>query len=208
MKRLTILSIALIVGSIVILSCDNGGNANTGLNTNRLANSAGNVMNRAENSAEKVANSVANAINDVTTSSPKSFMDEAAQGGYAEVEMGRLAVQKAHDPEVKKFGQMMIDDHSKANEDLKKVAGSKKVSLPSDMGESKATFDKLKGLSGSDFDKAYVDAMVEDHESDVSAFQKQADNGSDPEVKAFAVRTLPVLKKHLEAIKAIKAKLK
>ena len=208
MKRFIQLSALAIGCSIFLFACADGGNTNVSVNTNRLANSAGNAVNAAVNTAEKAANTVANTISKATTDSPSSFVEEASQGGYAEVEMGRLAVQKALDPEVKKFGQMMVDDHTKANTDLKTLAASKKLTIPSDLGSSQKTYDKLKGLSGSDFDKAYVDAMVEDHETDVAAFEKQADNGSDPEIKAFAAKILPVLKKHLEAIRAIKAKMK
>ena len=89
------------------------------------------------------------------------------------------------------------------------LAATKKITLPADIGSSnKSTLDKLKGLSGADFDKEYVKDMVSDHETDVKAFEKQADNSTDPEVKAFAAKTLPVLKKHLDAIKAIQSKMK
>jgi putative membrane protein len=142
------------------------------------------------------------------TASPSDFMEDAAQGGMAEVELGKLASQKGADAEVKKFGQMMVTDHTKANNELKTLAASKKMELPKDMGSHKSEHDKLNGLSGADFDKEYVDGMVSDHETDVAMFEKQANNGTDPEVKAFAAKTLPTLKKHLEAIKAIQAKMK
>jgi putative membrane protein len=134
-------------------------------------------------------------------------MKDAAQGGTAEVELGKLAAQKAKDPEVKKFGQMMVDDHSKANKEMQDLAKKKNVTLPTDLGKHQSTLDKLKGLSGADFDKEYVEEMVDDHETDVSEFEKQSTSSSDPEVKAFAAKTLPVLKKHLDAIKAIQAKM-
>ena len=75
------------------------------------------------------------------------------------------------------------------------------------MGSHKSTLDDLNKLSGAEFDKEYVDAMVEDHEDDVAAFEDQSKNATDPDVKAFAAKTLPTLKKHLEAIKGIQAKL-
>ena len=103
---------------------------------------------------------------------------------------------------------MMVDDHSKANDELKALAAKKNVTLPANIGSHKSTLDELTGLSGAEFDKEYVEEMVDDHETDVAAFQRQADNGTDPEVKAFAAKTLPVLKKHLDAIKAIQAKMK
>ena len=178
------------------------------VNSNRsIANSAGSTVNTVANSAGNAVNSVSNTISNMTNSSSASsaddFMTEAAQGGMAEVQLGKLAASKAKDPEVKKFGQMMVDDHTKANNELKTVAAKKNFTLPADIGSHKSTLDELTGLSGADFDKEYVEEMVDDHETDVAAFQKQADNGTDPDVKAFAAKTLPVLKKHLEAIKAI-----
>ncbi len=205
MKRLILFTIFAIGTSMLLLAC---GDTGVTVNTNQLANTAGRAMNTTVNTVERAANTVGNAINTATADSPADFMKEAAQGGEAEVELGRIAVKNAKSPEVKKFGQMMVDDHSKANAELKKIAETKKVTLPADIGPHQKTVDKLKGMTGADFDKEYVNDMVEDHESDVAAFQKQADNSSDPEVKAFAAKTLPVLKKHLDAIKEIQAKMK
>jgi putative membrane protein len=136
------------------------------------------------------------------------FMAAAARGGMAEVEMGKLAGTKAQNPEVKKFGAMMVTDHGKAGDELKTLAAKKGVTLPADIGSHKSTYDKLNGLSGADFDKAYVDEMVDDHEADVEEFKDQAQNAKDPDVKAFAAKVLPVIQKHLDAIKAIQAKMK
>lgn len=137
------------------------------------------------------------------------FMTEAAQGGMAEVELGRLAASKAQSPEVKNFGQKMVNDHSKANEELKALAARKNMSLPTALDEKhQALLDKLKGLSGAEFDKAYVEAMVDDHEEDVEAFKDEAENGEDADVKAWAAKTLPTLQSHLEMIKGIQAKMK
>jgi putative membrane protein len=154
-----------------------------------------------------VTNTISNAAASLTTPSAEEFMAMAAQSGMAEVEMGRLAATKAQNPEVKKFGQMMADDHGKANTELKALAAKENITLPTDLGSHKSTADELKGLSGAEFDQQYVEAMVDAHEDDVSAFQKQADSAADAEVKAFAAKTLPVLQKHLEAIKAIQAKM-
>lgn len=208
MKQLILLSIFSITVVIVLIACDGGSNTNVSVNTNRMANTAGNALNTAVNTAGNAVNTVANAISNATTTKPADFMNEAAQGGATEVELGKLAVQKAKDPQVKKFGQMMIDDHTKAGADLKALAAKKNLTLPTGLGSHQSTVDRLKGLTGADFDKAYVDDMVDDHEDDVAAFQKEADNSSDPDVKAFAAKVLPVVKKHLDAIKAIKAKMK
>jgi putative membrane protein len=136
------------------------------------------------------------------------FMAEAAQGGMAEVEMGKLAGTKAQNPEVKKFGAMMVTDHGKAGDELKALAAKKGVTLPADIGSHKSTLDKLNGLSGAGFDKEYIEEMVDDHEADVKAFKDASENAKDPDVKAFAAKVLPVVQKHLDEIKAIQAKMK
>ena len=192
-------------------SSSSNSNSNTNHNTNTNSNGSmmGNAANSMSNTMSSAANSVSNAASSVTTASPESFVTEAAQGGMTEVELGKLASQNAQDPEVKKFGQMMVTDHTKANDELKAVAGKRNFKLPTDLGSSnQSTVDKMKGLKGADFDKQYVDDMVSDHETDVSMFQKQAENGTDPDIKAFAAKTLPTLQKHLDAIKAIQAKMK
>jgi putative membrane protein len=136
-------------------------------------------------------------------------MTEAAKGGMAEVELGKLAVGKAQNPEVKRFAQQMIADHTRANNELKTLAGKKSVTLPTDVGaEHKATMDKLSKLSGAEFDKEYVRAMVEDHEKDVKEFQTQSATSTDADVKAFAAKTLPTLQSHLTMIKGIQGKMK
>ncbi len=142
------------------------------------------------------------------TEDSSKFANEAAQGGMAEVEMGRLAVAHATNPEVKQFGQRMVDDHIRANTEFMQLAGRKNMQLPREVSsEQKERMDKLSKRSGADFDKAYVDAMVEDHENDVKEFEEQSKNGTDADIKQFAAKTLPTLKQHLEMIRAIKSKM-
>jgi len=127
------------------------------------------------------------------------FANEAAQGGLAEVQLGRLALEKAADPSVREFGRRMVSDHSKAGTELKALAAKKGMQLPADMNsDQKSEMDKLAKLSGPDFDKEYMSAMVKDHEDDVKAFETQSKNGNDAEVKAFAAKTLPTLQEHLQ----------
>ena len=103
----------------------------------------------------------------------------------------------------------MVTDHSKANDELKALAKKKNWTLPAEPDSStKSTLDSLKSKTGADFDKEYVSEMVDDHEKDVKAFQDKAQNATDPDLKAFAAKTLPTLQKHLDAIKAIQAKMK
>jgi len=132
------------------------------------------------------------------SSGDKAFVEKAAIGGMAEVQMGQLAKQKGASDQVKQFGSRMVDDHSKANDELKQVASSKGITLPSDLdAKHKNKMAKLEKLSGAQFDRAYMDDMVADHKEDVAEFQKQAKSGQDPDVKGFASKTLPTLQEHL-----------
>lgn len=129
----------------------------------------------------------------------QKFVKEAAQGGMAEVELGQLAVQKASNEDVKKFGRRMVDDHSKANDKLKEIASNKGITLPSSPdAKQKATKERLSKLSGEQFDKAYMTDMLKDHKKDVAAFQNESNTGKDSDIKNFAAETLPTLRDHLK----------
>jgi putative membrane protein len=141
-------------------------------------------------------------------SADHEFVTKAAQGGMAEVALGNLAAQKATNADVKAFGQKMVTDHGQANDELKQLAGQKSVTLPADMGKHQADIDKLTAKSGKDFDKDYVSGMVKDHEEDVKEFEKASKSATDPDVKAWAAKTLPTLQMHLKMIKDIKSKMK
>ena len=203
---------AALLGASALMSAACNGGSNTTVNVNRTAaNSNTGVLTNANANitGNSAVNSVSNAVSSVTTSSPDDFMMEAAVGGMTEVELGKLASTKGANAEVKKFGQMMVADHTKANEELKALAAKKGVKLPAEPDSShKSMIDEMKGKSGANFDDDYVEAMVDDHEEDVAAFEKQAQNSADPDVKAFAAKTLPTLKKHLEAIKTIQSNMK
>ncbi len=202
MSRTILLTIVAGAGVIVAGAC--GGDTNISVNT---ANTNRSAVNSTMNTAGNAVNTVANTVTSVTTDSPADFLINAARGGMVDVEMGKLAAQKSKNAEIKKFGQMMADDHSKVNTELKALAGKKNVTLPTDLGSYKDSMESMKASSPGDFDKEYVDQMVRDHESTVTAFKRQADSGADAEVKAFAAKTLPTLLKHLEMIKAIEEEL-
>jgi putative membrane protein len=127
----------------------------------------------------------------------KLFMKKAAKGGMMEVAMGKLAEEKAQSEDVKSFGKRMVTDHSKANDELKKIAAEKNVKLPA----------KEPTVSWSS-DKAYMDAMVKDHEKDLAEFKQEASNGSDPDVKKFADDTAKMVQEHLDLAKETQGKLK
>jgi putative membrane protein len=130
--------------------------------------------------------------------SPKEFIKHAAVGGMAEVKLGTLAQQRAASEEVKDFGKRMVDDHGKANAELKRIADKKDVTLPKDIDEKhRAVHDRLAKLRGEEFDREYMKAMLEDHRHDVAAF-RQASRSDDPDVRAFASETLPKLEEHLQ----------
>ena len=127
------------------------------------------------------------------------FANNVAQGGLAEVELGRLAAQKADDPSVRQFGQRMIADHSRAGAELKSLAAKKGMQLPNDLTSAQKTeMERLSKLSGAEFDKEYMSAMIKDHEDDVKDFETQSKEGTDTDVKAFAAKTLPTLQEHLQ----------
>ena len=132
----------------------------------------------------------------------KKFVKDAAIGGMTEVELGKLAAQKATRDDVKQFGQKMVDDHTKANDQLKEIATKSSMEVPSSLDpKHQARVDKLSALSGAAFDKAYVKDQLKDHLQDVSEFQSEAQGGSDPNIKQFAASTLPTLQEHLSMVK-------
>jgi putative membrane protein len=127
-----------------------------------------------------------------------TFVMKAAQGGMAEVELGKLAAEKGTSDDVKKFGQRMADDHGKAGDELKALAQRKNITVPSDLdAKDKALRDRLIKLSGPAFDRAYMQAMVSDHVKDVNDFKMESRSGNDPDVKEWATKTLPTLEDHL-----------
>ena len=132
-----------------------------------------------------------------------SFVMKAAQGGLAEVKLGKLAQERASSAEVKNFGAQMVTDHSKANDKLKGIAQSKNITLPDSLDpKDQALHDKLSSLNGVEFDRAYMNAMRKDHRKDVSEFRKESKSAQDPDIKNFAASTLPTLETHLRMAEA------
>jgi putative membrane protein len=131
--------------------------------------------------------------------SDRSFVEKAAKGGMAEVELGKFAQEHASSDPVKQFAAKMVQDHSKANEDLRSLAQAKGVTVPSGPSHTdNHEMSKLSKLTGADFDREYMKHMVSDHEKDVKEFQKEADKAKDGDVKNFAASTLPTLQEHLK----------
>jgi putative membrane protein len=137
-------------------------------------------------------------------SSDHHFVKKAAEGNLSEVKLGELAQQQASAQDVKDFGKRMVDDHSKALSELKQLAQTKNITVESDLkGEEKEHYDKLAKLQGKDFDRAYIQHMVKDHDQDIAEFRNEAQNGKDADVKAWAAKTLPTLEEHARLIEKV-----
>ena len=134
----------------------------------------------------------------------RTFMNKAAQGNMAEVEMGKLAQQNAQSQEVKDFGSRMVTDHSAAMDKLKEIAKAQGVTLPAQLSaKDKAMLDKMSKLHGDTFDKAYMHDMLQDHQTDVAEFKRESKAVKDPQLKDWVTSTLPTLESHLDQAKKV-----
>jgi putative membrane protein len=148
---------------------------------------------------------VTNSLND----QDKKFADAAAKGGMMEVMMGQLAASNASSDTVKSLGEMMVKDHSNANEELKKWASAKGYTLPTNLApDQQKKYDELKVKKGVEFDRMYTDLMVSDHQKDIAEFKKEASNGKETSLKSFAGKTVPTLEHHLMESEKAKAAVK
>ena len=207
-----LLAVLIACGLVVIaVKAGSAVQQNSNQNTNSNSNSNANASRSQNRNANRAANRNDNtgAGGEQTgmgnmSSSDHEFVMEAAMGGMMEVELGRIAAQKGMSESVKQFGQRMVDDHSKANEELMSLATSKGMTLPTALDEKhKKDVTKLSAMSGADFDRAYSRMMLSDHNKDVKEFEKQSTKGADPDIKAFAGKTLPTLQEHLQMAKAL-----
>ena len=134
----------------------------------------------------------------------KMFVKKALEGSMAEVKLGQLAVQKGTDPQVKQFGQRMVDDHTKLIEEMKPVAEQLGVKVPTELSKKdQATLTKMEALLGADFDNAYIKDMVKDHKADDKDFKQEIANGQNPAVKDAAKQGDQVIESHLQEIQQI-----
>lgn len=153
--------------------------------------------------AQKVNADAPNGATGATqTKADSNFAREAAEGGMLEVELGKIAVQKATNQQIRQFGQRMIDDHTKANDQLKSIAAKDNITLPAQLDrKDQSMVDRFSKMTGTEFDRVYARDMVKDHSNDVAAFQKEANNGRNPDLKDFAGSTLSTLQNHLRLAK-------
>lgn len=181
--------------SVVLMSCNNQGTREN--------------QNDNEDSIEMNENASNDGMMDNNENKDQEFMEEAAYGGLMEVELGKYAQQNAQSSRVKNFAAMMVKDHSKANDELKALAAKKNITLPNALDDKHMEkMNDLKEKRGAEFDKEYMQEMVDDHDKDVDKFKRQAENGNDADIKAFAAKTLPVLLTHQDSAKNIRDFLK
>ncbi|HEX2845113.1 MAG TPA: DUF4142 domain-containing protein [Chitinophagaceae bacterium] len=171
--------------------------------------------NAGKDSVEKADSANREARKDTMTAAPapdantSAFLVDATNGGMAEMQLSRIAVERSTNAAVKDFANLMINDHTSANDQVMALAAKKNVTLPSDVSdENRKKSDELMKKSAKDFDKEYVDMMVKDHEAAVNLFEKASNNVSDAEVVSFVNNILPKLRSHLESAKTLKKSLK
>jgi putative membrane protein len=129
--------------------------------------------------------------------SDRDFAKTAYQGNLAEINVAQIAVQRASSNDVKQYAQELVDDHTKANEQLKQIATSKGIDLPSEVdSQAKSEQDRLSQLSGSDFDRQFLDQQKKDHQKTIALFQQEASQGQDPDLKSYASDNLSKLQQH------------
>jgi putative membrane protein len=143
--------------------------------------------------------------------SDRKWVEETAAAGMAEVAMGKLGQEKSQAEPVRQYGARMVQDHTKANEELMKIAGGMGVALPAQLPkeqEHRKHRDQLAAQQGAAFDKAFMNHMVDDHVKAVASFENQAKNGKNAELKAFAAKQLPTLRDHLASARSLRDSLK
>ena len=209
MKKFS-MTILLSLAVLGLAGCPGSATNTTVSTTNSRINTVASNGSMTNSNQAVVVNSNSNMANSTSrTTAPSGFMNEAAKGGLAEIELSKLTLNNTQNKELKDFAQKMVVDHTKASYELKKLAEQKNVGLPTEMdGEHKSIKDAMTELRGAEFDKKYVDTMVADHEKTVNLFKTQVESGTDAEAKEFAARTLPNLQMHLDMIKKIQAKMK
>jgi putative membrane protein len=206
MKKICI--VAIIMGSLFFAGACTGNSANSsdkGTDSTVDSNKVKNMEN--DSAGSKMADRTDTLKASPVDTAAASFAVTAALGGMMEVELGKLAQEKAMNPRVKSFGQMMVDDHTAANNKLKDLAVARHITLPMDMGKDmQDKVNQLKMKTGKIFDKDYMDMMLDDHKKVIKSFEKAGKELNDTEIKGFIVNTIPALQKHLDSARAITGK--
>ena len=193
MKKLIYL---LAISALAFQACSGG---------NKDAKESADSLNMAKDSSTNAVATGGIAVDEADA----KFTTQAAVGGMAEVELGKLALEKSSNPQVKEFATMMVKDHGMANTELMAIAKQKNITLPSTVDEEhKKKMDDLSKKTGVDFDKAYVDAMVSGHKSTLKLMEDESRDGKDADLKSFATKTAPIVQSHLVMINKINDSMK
>lgn len=184
------------ISALAFQAC-NGGNKDAKENADSL--------NRTKDTTSNVAATGGIAVEEADA----KFTTQAAVGGMAEVELGKMALEKSSNPQVKEFATMMVKDHGMANTELMAIAKQKNITLPSTVDdEHKKKMEDLSKKTGADFDKAYVSAMVDGHKSTLKLMEDESRDGKDADLKSFATKTAPIVQSHLVMINKINDSMK
>ena len=212
MKKLSFAS--LITAAIIFSACNgNSSKTETNADSTTTTNTMSSDSNRMNTDTGKMSSMSSDTSKNMSMApvdnNTKNFAKDAATGGMMEVQLGNVAVKNSSNQSVKDFGQMMVDDHTKANNQLKDLASKKNIDLPATVTDKQQKeIDNLSKKTGTAFDKDYVNMMIDDHKTDINDFKKGGNKLTDPDFKSFISGTLPVLEKHLDSIQAIHKRMK
>jgi putative membrane protein len=132
----------------------------------------------------------------------ETFARLAARGGLGEIKLGKLAMDRGTSEAVRAFGTRMVAEHTLASGEFKEAANEEQIEVPTELSaKDQATYERLSKLSGADFDRAYAQDMVKDHQQDLRDFQREADHGNDDVIRGVAAETVPMIQQHLEQAK-------
>ncbi len=195
MKKVRRVGFALLAGVLLIgAACNQGSKYTNDPNSQMVGGPKHSTESKNPNNPENENRS------SLVSPDEEQFLKHAAESGLAEVELGKLAQEKGGEAAMKQFGQRMVQDHTKANNDLKTLAESKHVQVPDTLNsQDQQMKDDLSKLAGKQFDQRYAQAMVQDHQQAVSDFEKESNSAQDQDVKKFAASTLPILREHLQS---------
>ena len=136
----------------------------------------------------------------------KTFAEKAASAGLAEVAITRLVIDKTASANVKKLAEHLYKEHTEANQELAKLATLKGLTLPAEPDqEKKREIDKVAALTSAELDRTVLGKLAQSHRESIELFEREANEGSDHELKAFATKTLPTLREHLKMVEGTKS---
>ncbi len=198
MKKSVLTFISSFCSVLLLISCNNNSSKTETINTDTIKHaSADTTIMAVDTSTAKLKGTM------------NEFVTKASEGGMMEVAMGKLAETNGGSPDIKEYGKMLEKDHGMDNADLQGIAVAERIQMSPGLKEDQTRYLKdLEAKRGANFDKTFIDMMIEDHTKDIEEFKAAAANNENEKVRAFAAKTLPVLQKHLDKAREIKGKMK